>query len=91
MLSAITTLKKLCNHPKLIYDALHSKVGAAGRALVRCVMFALLQKGGGVIAVCITGGTPLQYIALIEAWYSTNMNTYRTLTARLPRALTACR
>jgi len=27
VLSAITTLKKLCNHPKLIYDALHSKVG----------------------------------------------------------------
>jgi hypothetical protein len=28
VLSAITALKKLCNHPKLIYDALHSKVGA---------------------------------------------------------------
>lgn len=28
VLSAITTLKKLCNHPKLIYDALHSKVSA---------------------------------------------------------------
>jgi len=25
MLSAITSLKKLCNHPKLIYDAIHSK------------------------------------------------------------------
>jgi hypothetical protein len=29
VLSAITTLKKLCNHPKLIYDALCSKVAAA--------------------------------------------------------------
>jgi hypothetical protein len=26
VLSAITCLKKLCNHPKLIYDTLHSKV-----------------------------------------------------------------
>lgn len=25
VLSAITCLKKLCNHPKLIYDTLHSK------------------------------------------------------------------
>jgi DNA repair and recombination RAD54-like protein len=25
VLGAITSLKKLCNHPKLIYDALHSK------------------------------------------------------------------
>lgn len=25
VLSAITSLKKLCNHPKLIYDTLHSK------------------------------------------------------------------
>lgn len=25
VLSAITSLKKLCNHPKLIYDAIHSK------------------------------------------------------------------
>jgi hypothetical protein len=24
-LGAITSLKKLCNHPKLIYDVLHSK------------------------------------------------------------------
>jgi DNA repair and recombination RAD54-like protein len=26
VLSAITSLKKLCNHPKLIYDAVHSRV-----------------------------------------------------------------
>ncbi len=26
VLSAITALKKLCNHPKLIYDSVHSKV-----------------------------------------------------------------
>lgn len=25
VLSAITNLKKLCNHPKLIYDAIHAK------------------------------------------------------------------
>lgn len=34
VLSAITSLKKLCNHPKLIYDALYSvadiKSGMAG-------------------------------------------------------------
>ncbi|GLC33814.1 DNA-dependent ATPase protein rad54 [Pleodorina starrii] len=29
VLSAITSLKKLCNHPKLIYDAVHSKAAAA--------------------------------------------------------------
>ncbi|KXZ56498.1 hypothetical protein GPECTOR_1g446 [Gonium pectorale] len=28
VLSAITSLKKLCNHPKLIYDAVHSKAAA---------------------------------------------------------------
>lgn len=27
MLSAITALKKLCNHPKLIYDSIHSDTG----------------------------------------------------------------
>ncbi len=27
VLSAITSLKKLCNHPKLIYDAMNSKAG----------------------------------------------------------------
>eukprot|EP00775_Hariotina_reticulata_P012633 gene12633-12762_t len=30
VLSAITCLKKLCNHPKLIYDTLHSKAQADG-------------------------------------------------------------
>ncbi|GIL43572.1 hypothetical protein Vafri_1202, partial [Volvox africanus] len=30
VLSAITSLKKLCNHPKLIYDAVHSKAAAVG-------------------------------------------------------------
>lgn len=30
VLSAITSLKKLCNHPKLIYDALHSKAREGG-------------------------------------------------------------
>ncbi|KAG2497992.1 hypothetical protein HYH03_004251 [Edaphochlamys debaryana] len=30
VLSAITSLKKLCNHPKLIYDAIHSKAALAG-------------------------------------------------------------
>ena len=28
MLSAITSLKKLCNHPKLIYDAVNSPANA---------------------------------------------------------------
>lgn len=27
VLSAITALKKLCNHPKLIYDSIHSDTG----------------------------------------------------------------
>lgn len=27
ILSALTSLKKLCNHPKLIYDAVHSQQG----------------------------------------------------------------
>lgn len=31
VLTAITALKKLCNHPRLIYDALHSKEGREGR------------------------------------------------------------
>ncbi|WIA32931.1 hypothetical protein OEZ86_006099 [Tetradesmus obliquus] len=30
VLSAITSLKKLCNHPKLIYDTLHSKAQVDG-------------------------------------------------------------
>ena len=32
VLSAITSLKKLCNHPKLIYDTIHGKAseGAEG-------------------------------------------------------------
>ena len=29
VLSAITALKKLCNHPKLIYDAIYSNTGNA--------------------------------------------------------------
>lgn len=27
VLGAITALKKLCNHPKLVYDVIHSKGG----------------------------------------------------------------
>jgi SNF2 family DNA or RNA helicase len=39
VLSAITSLKKLCNHPKLIYDTLHSKaqVSSAVTAVQRCI------------------------------------------------------
>ena len=29
ILSAITALKKLCNHPKLIYDTMHGKASEA--------------------------------------------------------------
>ncbi|GMH34356.1 hypothetical protein BSKO_02190 [Bryopsis sp. KO-2023] len=32
VLSAITSLKKLCNHPKLIYDAMHSRASNAREA-----------------------------------------------------------
>ena len=34
VLGAITSLKKLCNHPKLIYDALHSKAQVRGKLLL---------------------------------------------------------
>lgn len=34
VLSAITCLKKLCNHPKLIYDTLHSKAQVSGTQAV---------------------------------------------------------
>lgn len=30
VLPAIGSLKKLCNHPKLIYDAAHTKTGESG-------------------------------------------------------------
>jgi hypothetical protein len=50
VLSAITSLKKLCNHPKLIYDTLHSKaqvgVGRAAHATEHSCQF-------GVCACCL--------------------------------------
>lgn len=41
MLSAITSLRKLLNHPKLIYDALHRWAGLSG-------------MGGGCMPVSVT-------------------------------------
>lgn len=43
VLSAITSLKKLCNHPKLIYDTLHSKaqVRQPSASIDICIRLAL--------------------------------------------------
>lgn len=53
VLSAITSLKKLCNHPKLIYDTIHGKAseGAEGFEVrtIHChhSLIALLDTGSG--------------------------------------------
>jgi DNA repair and recombination protein RAD54 and RAD54-like protein len=39
VLGAITALKKLCNHPKLIYDVIHSKDGASVDGFQGCDKF----------------------------------------------------
>jgi DNA repair and recombination protein RAD54 and RAD54-like protein len=39
VLAAITALKKLCNHPKLIYDVIHSKQGGASDGFEGCERF----------------------------------------------------
>ena len=43
VLSAITALKKLCNHPKLIYDTIHGRAGEAAEGFeVSCFLTHLL-------------------------------------------------
>ena len=39
VLGAITALKKLCNHPKLVYDVIHSKAGAQSDGFEGCEKF----------------------------------------------------
>jgi hypothetical protein len=50
VLSAITSLKKLCNHPKLIYDTLHSK--AQVRSAITLCSARMLFLSMAAVASC---------------------------------------
>jgi SNF2 family DNA or RNA helicase len=55
VLSAITSLKKLCNHPKLIYDTLHSKAQVSS-AVTLCSAILLFLSMAAVASCFPSGG-----------------------------------
>ena len=53
VLSAITSLKKLCNHPKLIYDSLHGKGGEGPADGFEVRHGCLLTPAPAMITACL--------------------------------------
>jgi len=58
VLPAITNLKKLCNHPKLIYDALHhvNKESIAAEGFEASIRVSLHANHPSIVTICHSHG-----------------------------------